>query len=411
MRTYTSRPRGRDESRARAPRARTRFVPLSAHASGAAMTSRKSWLVVALQALQFAHGNIVDGGELVANPSFAGMKHWTVHCPNPAICPRFAPSTEPGALDVQGSNERCYGWAEGDITEPLELDTSYCLSASVRWHGIADPNRHIEISIFSASNWNEGIDGSWTNGTDGWASATRRFTFATWTGGGGDEPKPNDPAKIRLYFRFTGAGSATFRNISLVRCNPPARRVVRVAAADGRGQNWTDWLDEAGRQKVDFAVLPELFNGQSDPMSGAENLTFSQNGSSLLASGPAAKLMQTKAREWKMHVSGTFYGREGDIVYNIALLFGRAGELVGVHRKNEVYEPEEDLGASPGMDGFPVFDTDVGKVGMITCYESWFPDTIRILVRNEMYTSNCFNVFDASLCAGSSRRRPRAVQF
>ena len=46
---------------------------------------------------------------------------------------------------------------------------------------------------------------------------------------------------------------------------------------------------------------------------------------------------------------------------------------------SEVYEPEEDTGASPGMDGFPVFETDVGTVGMITCYESWFPDTIRIL--------------------------------
>ena len=43
-----------------------------------------------------------------------------------------------------------------------------------------------------------------------------------------------------------------------------------------------------------------------------------------------------KARQWRMHVSGTFYGREGDIVYNTALLFGREGELVGVHRKNEV---------------------------------------------------------------------------
>ena len=46
---------------------------------------------------------------------------------------------------------------------------------------------------------------------------------------------------------------------------------------------------------------------------------------------------------------------------------------------SEVYEPEEDSGASPGMDGFPVFETDMGTVGMITCYESWFPDTIRIL--------------------------------
>jgi hypothetical protein len=329
----------------------------------------------------FAAGSHAHGGQLVANPSFVGMQNWTVHCPNPALCPRFALSTTvPGALTAQGTDERCYGWAEGDITEALELGASYCLSASLHWDGIVDPNRHVEVSIFGASNWNEGIDGSWTNGTDGWVSATRRFTFATWTGGGGDEPKANDPAKIRLYFRFSSTGSATFRNISLARCDAPPRRVVRVAAADGRTHHWPTWLDEAGRQNADFAVLPELFNGQGDPMSGAENLTFSQNGSALIANGPAAQLMRDKARQWRMHVSGTFYGREGDIVYNTALLFGRTGELVGVHRKNEVYEPEEDLGASPGMDGFPVFDTDMGKVGMITCYESWFPDTIRILV-------------------------------
>ena len=71
-------------------------------------------------------------------------------------------------------------------------------------------------------------------------------------------------------------------------------------------------------------------------MTGAENLTFSTDGKRLLASGPAAQMMRDKAKEWRMHVSGTFYGREGDIVYNTALLFGREGELVGVHRKNEV---------------------------------------------------------------------------
>ena len=43
------------------------------------------------------------------------------------------------------------------------------------------------------------------------------------------------------------------------------------------------------------------------------------------------------------------------------------------------YDPEEDYGVSPGMDGFPVFDTDVGKIGIMTCYESWFPESARLL--------------------------------
>ena len=55
------------------------------------------------------------------------------------------------------------------------------------------------------------------------------------------------------------------------------------------------------------------------------------NGS--LAASPSAELMRGKAKQWGMHVSGTFYGREGNIVFNTALLFGRNGALIGVHRK------------------------------------------------------------------------------
>ena len=299
-----------------------------------------------------------SSAELIANPSFAGMRNWTVRCPNPALCPHFTASG--GSLRAAGTNARDYAWAEGDVAESLELGASYCLSTALRWDGIEDPNRHVEVSIFSASNWNEGISGEWKNNSDGWSTATRRFTFQA-VHGGGDGPRANDVAKVRLYFRFAATGSAEFRNISLTRCDPPPRRVVRVAAADGKVPvaSLSAWLDDAGRQKVDFAVLPELFNGKDDPMSGAEDLSgLAQNGS--LSASPSAHLMRSKAKQWGkthdhcwllgcifprvtamivrtgMHVSGTFYGREGEIVYNTALLFGRSGELVGAHRKNEV---------------------------------------------------------------------------
>ena len=274
------------------------------------------------------------GAELIANPSFASMRNWTVRCPNPALCPHFTASG--GSLRAAGTNVRDYAWAEGDVAESLELGASYCLSTALRWDGIEDPNRHVEVSIFAASNWNEGISGEWKNNSDGWSTAMRRFTFQA-VHGGGDGPRANDVAKVRLYFRFAATGSAEFRNISLTRCDPPPRRVVRVAAADGKIPvgSLSAWLDDAGRQKVDFAVLPELFNGKDDPMSGAEDLSdLAQNGS--LSASPSAHLMRSKAKQWGMHVSGTFYGREGEIVYNTALLFGRSGELVGAHRKNEV---------------------------------------------------------------------------
>jgi predicted amidohydrolase len=57
------------------------------------------------------------------------------------------------------------------------------------------------------------------------------------------------------------------------------------------------------------------------------------------------------------------------------------GELVGTYRKVHLYWPEERLGISPG-DSFPVFHTDLGKVGIMMCYDSWFPEMARILGLN-----------------------------
>ena len=48
---------------------------------------------------------------------------------------------------MEGTDPRCYGWAAGDTTEPLVPGSSYCLSTALRWDGIADPNRHVEVCV------------------------------------------------------------------------------------------------------------------------------------------------------------------------------------------------------------------------------------------------------------------------
>ncbi|MBI3922662.1 MAG: carbon-nitrogen hydrolase family protein [Armatimonadetes bacterium] len=52
--------------------------------------------------------------------------------------------------------------------------------------------------------------------------------------------------------------------------------------------------------------------------------------------------------------------------------------MVGTYSKNQLFDPEEDEGATPGV-GFPVFETDFGKVGIIICYDSWFPEPTGLL--------------------------------
>ena len=103
--------------------------------------------------------------------------------------------------------------------------------------------------------------------------------------------------------------------------------------------------------------------------------------------GPSGQLLQRMAKKYSMYVVGTFYAwgnskNSSDLAYNSAPVFDRNGTLMGVHNKNMLYDPEEDYGVSPGRDGFPVFETDVGRFGIMTCCESWFPESARLLRYN-----------------------------
>lgn len=70
--------------------------------------------------------------------------------------------------------------------------------------------------------------------------------------------------------------------------------------------------------------------------------------------------------------------REGTAIYNTAVLIDRDGRLVGKYRKvNLPYDEFED-GITPGSE-YPVFQTDFGKVGMMICWDSQFPDAARAL--------------------------------
>jgi predicted amidohydrolase len=71
--------------------------------------------------------------------------------------------------------------------------------------------------------------------------------------------------------------------------------------------------------------------------------------------------------------------REEELVYNTTALFGRDGGLIGKYRKAQLYWPESFFyGITPG-NSFPVFNLDFGKVGITTCYESWYGDVAKLL--------------------------------
>jgi predicted amidohydrolase len=65
-------------------------------------------------------------------------------------------------------------------------------------------------------------------------------------------------------------------------------------------------------------------------------------------------------------------------VYNSAALVGPEG-LVGVYRKAHLPLLGVDRFTTPGNTGFLVWETEIGRVGMIICYDLRFPEAMRVL--------------------------------
>lgn len=68
----------------------------------------------------------------------------------------------------------------------------------------------------------------------------------------------------------------------------------------------------------------------------------------------------------------------GDRIYNCSYILDREGREVGRFRKVHLTHSEILRGISHG-DDFPVFDLDFGKVGIMICFDNYFPESARIL--------------------------------
>lgn len=134
--------------------------------------------------------------------------------------------------------------------------------------------------------------------------------------------------------------------------------LVREAAADG----------------ADLVVLPEIWNvgyyAFDQYAAGAEPLD-----------GPTVTRFRDLAEELDIHLhAGSIVEREGENLYNTNVLIDPAGEILDTYRKIHLfgYESEESQLLTPG-ERIVAVETDLGTVGMVTCYDLRFPELFRAL--------------------------------
>lgn len=132
------------------------------------------------------------------------------------------------------------------------------------------------------------------------------------------------------------------------------------------------FLLEAAPQS-DLLVLPELCNSGYNFVSREQAFEYAED----VKDSRFIDLLQRFCQKKKTWIAAGINEREGDILYNSAVLVGPDG-LVGKYQKIHLFLNEKDIFA-PGNAGLPVFDTPIGKIGLLVCFDWFFPEVWRIL--------------------------------
>lgn len=99
--------------------------------------------------------------------------------------------------------------------------------------------------------------------------------------------------------------------------------------------------------------------------------------------GPSTERLGALARELKVViVSSLFERRAAGLYHNTAVVLERDGSIAGRYRKMHIPDDPgfyEKFYFTPGDLGFQPIQTSVGKLGVLVCWDQWFPEAARLM--------------------------------
>lgn len=124
---------------------------------------------------------------------------------------------------------------------------------------------------------------------------------------------------------------------------------------------------------TDLIIFPELCT------SGYEGTPEQfQEMAETLDDGESIRRMGKFAADHKVHIIYGLPERDpllGDVLYNAAVLIDSSGRALGTYRKVHPFADEK-VWCRAGCD-YPVFDTEIGKIGIMICWDTAFPEVAR----------------------------------
>jgi N-carbamoylputrescine amidase len=141
-------------------------------------------------------------------------------------------------------------------------------------------------------------------------------------------------------------------------------------------------IQEAVKQGAELILLQELHAGNY--FCQTEDINILERAESI--PGETTEFLSKIAKEFNIVIVGSiFENRAVGIYHNTAVVFEKDGSIAGKYRKMHIPDdPQyyEKYYFTPGDLGFKPIQTSVGKLGVLVCWDQWYPEAARIMALN-----------------------------
>ena len=320
---------------------------------------------------------------------------WQMLSPRDEIRPAFAYEPKGGSAGGERFIIQCDDregldgyWTK---TLPVEGGKHYRFSAARRIENIDSPRRSVVARLLWRDDKGKAVkreEPVVTSYLKGWVPmaeaefpADGKTDKEGWTEVSGTYLAPKEATKliVELHLQWAPLGKVEWSNVALTPVSPPQGRKVRLAAVHYRpkgksiAENCREFaplIEDAAKQKADLVVLPEtltFFGTGLDYAACAESIP-----------GPSTDFFGKLAKKHDLYIVAGLIERDGHLIYNVAVLLAPDGSIAGKYRKVTLPRGEIEKGVAPGKD-YPIFETRFGKLGMMVCYDGFFPEVARQL--------------------------------
>jgi N-carbamoylputrescine amidase len=138
-------------------------------------------------------------------------------------------------------------------------------------------------------------------------------------------------------------------------------------------------IHEAAAANADLVVLPELHLGPYF----CQNEDYNNFDLAQTIPGLTTDILSAIAKKLNIVIVSTLFEKRAPGLYhNTAVVFDKDGSIAGKYRKMHIPDDPgfyEKYYFTPGDLGFSPIETSIGKLGVLICWDQWFPEAARLM--------------------------------